>query len=520
MRAQLISNAALRRQEELTVKLFPSVAETIDFDGVPVDVAMHLLELHWNRQHLSYLLTYRPAIMDSLMTNGPYINKLLLNAIYMQSSLYSDRAPLSLGREERTSKGLVYYKRFKELLPQYIDTPTIPTVVALLTCGACLVPYGQQSAGWALSGMAYQMVIDLGCHLESSPPDGSHQTLTPTLIEQEMKKRIYWGAYVSDKFQSLFLGRPPAMHEAAGNVTCNYLDSFEEMEAWTPYYDPAFPIFGTTVPVYHGRPSHAISTFKALLQLCKIAARIIEAFYAVNSATSSDKCLLQTRQDILTQLKQWDQDLSAWLRFDPNTDATPPPHQMTLHTSYWTLVILVEQAFLNRGHFRFTLDPTVEDELRQNCIRAALIIWKLVDAYRKAFTLRRAQYGISYATYCAVLVMLQHTREENDKYHECIKFFWSTLWEYQRGCNYGLERPLRLLRSLMWRLQRTAKESDTGNGDRPVPTCPAAADDSATATSPCDATGGQEEDTWDTSWLNSITDDGTVGGDLVFGFFR
>ncbi|PKX94841.1 uncharacterized protein P174DRAFT_354138, partial [Aspergillus novofumigatus IBT 16806] len=209
------------------------------------------------------------------------------------------------------------------------------------------------------------------------------------------------------RLPSLCLGQPPAMQEAAGNVTCNYLDSFEEMEAWTLYYDPAFPIFGTTVPVYHGRPSHAISTFEALLQLCKIAAQIIDAFYALNSVTSSDKRLLQTRQDILTQLKQWDQDLSARLRFDPNTDTTPPPHQMTLHTTYWTLVILVEQAFLNRGHFRFTLDPPVEDELRQNCIRAALNIWKLVDAYRKAFTLRRAHYGISYATYCAVLVMLQ-----------------------------------------------------------------------------------------------------------------
>lgn len=144
-------------------------------------------------------------------------------------------------------------------------------------------------------------------------------------------------------------------------------------------------------------------------------------------------------------------------------------------TTYWTLVILVEQAFLSRGHFRFTLDPLVEDESRQNCIQAALQIWKLVDAYRKAFTLRRAQYGISYATYCAVLVMLQHTRQENDEYHECIQFFWSTLWEYQRGCNYGLERPLRLLRSLMWRLQRAAKESDTGDRDGTVPNWPASA---------------------------------------------
>lgn len=93
-KARLISSAVLRRQEELTLKYSPSVAETIDFDGVPMDLAIHLLELHWNRQHLSYLLTYRPATMDSLITNGPYVNKLLLNAIYMQSSLYSDRTPL------------------------------------------------------------------------------------------------------------------------------------------------------------------------------------------------------------------------------------------------------------------------------------------------------------------------------------------------------------------------------------------------------------------------------------------
>ena len=248
----------------------------------------------------------------------------------MQSSLYSDRTSLSLNSQEPNSEGLVYYKRFKQLLHHYIDTPTIPTVVGLLTCGACLVPYGQQSAGWALSGMAYQMVIDLGCHLEFSSLDETQQGLTPSMIEQEMKKRIYWGAYVSDKFQSLFLGRPPVMREETGNVTCNYLDSFEEMEAWTPYYDPVFPIFGTSVPVYHGRPSHAISTFKSLLQLCKIAARIIDAFYSVNSAASSGKNLLQTRQDILTQLKHWDQDLPPWLRFEPGIDATPPPHQMTL----------------------------------------------------------------------------------------------------------------------------------------------------------------------------------------------
>ncbi|KAJ5094309.1 hypothetical protein N7456_010170 [Penicillium angulare] len=329
LKAQLISNAALRRQEELKLIYDPSIGTNIDFDGVPMDLALHLLNLHWNRSHLSYLLTYRPAVMDSLFNNGPHINKLLLNAIYLQSSMYNDR-PLPPELHGPTNKGLVFYERFKRLLPQYLDAPVLPTVVALLTCGACLVPYGKQSAGWALSGMAYQMIIDLGCHLEFPSYDGERNS-TPTIIEQEMKKRVYWGAYVSDKFQSLFLGRPPMMNEETANVQCTYLDSFEEMEEWRPYHDPISQSIGDSTPAYYyrGTPSYAISTFQSLLRLCKIAARIVKIFYSANSTRISETILLQTRDSILVQLDQWHKTLSPWLRFDPTAESILAPHQLT-----------------------------------------------------------------------------------------------------------------------------------------------------------------------------------------------
>lgn len=320
---QLISNAAIRRQEELSLASTPSIIANIDFDGVPIDLAMHLLELHWNRQHLSYLLTYRPAIMDSLVKNGPYMNKLLLNALYLQSSMYSDWDSSFFDHQESNSKGLIFYERFKSLLPNYIDKPTIPTTVALLTCGACLVPYGYQSAGWVLSGMGYQMIVDLGCHLDS--PAASK----PAAIEQEMKKRIYWGAFVSDKFQSLFLGRPVTMHESTGNVTHDYLDSFEEMEEWTPYVDTFTQRADSSVQPYRGRPSRAISTFQSLLQLSKIATQIIQAFYSVGSLKSSEVVLLNIKSDVTGQLGHWRDNLPSWLLFDPSVDTTPPPHQIT-----------------------------------------------------------------------------------------------------------------------------------------------------------------------------------------------
>lgn len=102
---QLFAYAALQRQRESTVfmNLRQPATLQIDFDGVPKDIALHLLDLHWNRQHFAYLLTYRPAIIDSLLSNGPYANKLLLNAIYYSSCLYSDRQIFRSNSEEPES---------------------------------------------------------------------------------------------------------------------------------------------------------------------------------------------------------------------------------------------------------------------------------------------------------------------------------------------------------------------------------------------------------------------------------
>jgi hypothetical protein len=90
---QLFAFAALQRQRESVMlgQLGRGMEAKIELDGLPVELATHLLDLHWNRQHLAYLLTYRPAIFDSLTNDGPYASKLLLNAIYYSSCLYSDR---------------------------------------------------------------------------------------------------------------------------------------------------------------------------------------------------------------------------------------------------------------------------------------------------------------------------------------------------------------------------------------------------------------------------------------------
>ena len=331
VRDRLISFAALRAQEEWALHYYaPSHTANIDFDGVPMEMAMHLLDLHWNRQHLSYLLTYRPAIMDSLIRNGPHVNKLLLNAIYLQSSLYSDRISLRSDPADPQTVGKTFFDRFKALLGHYILKPTIPTIVALLTCGASLVPHGRQSEGWVICGIAYRMITDLGCHLDVRP-GGTGGTPGSKLaaIDVEMRRRVYWGAYVGDKFQSLFLGRPPSMPANAGNVPREFMDSYEEMEKWRPYADPQAQPFDNIIATYQRRPAYALSTFRALLDLCDIAGQIIDSFYSVHSAETPRDNLIMKRDEIRDKLSAWSATLPSWLQFDPGNQPPPPPHQIT-----------------------------------------------------------------------------------------------------------------------------------------------------------------------------------------------
>lgn len=328
---RLISQAAISAQKEAILYSTPSITEHIDFDGLPADMAMHLLDLHWNRLHLTYLLTYRPAIMDSLFTSGSYVNKLLLNAIYLQSSLYSNRDGLRLDPEDPQSTGMAFYNRFKALLAQYIDQPTMPTVVALLLCGACLLPYGKHSAGWVYCGMAYRMMVDLGYHLDIHSTSEQDTKFELSACDAEIRRRVYWGAYATDKFQSLYLGRPPAVQLSDSNISRGYLDSYEEMAVWKPYTDPQAPrTSDQEVYAYQGRPSYAISTFQCLLQLSIIVDQLIGAFYSAKSARTAEITLLQARHEMRSQLDYWNMSLPTHLRFDATKDPTLPPHQVSL----------------------------------------------------------------------------------------------------------------------------------------------------------------------------------------------
>ncbi|KIA75797.1 hypothetical protein HK57_00411 [Aspergillus ustus] len=448
-KARLVSNAALQRQRE--PRLYRQPASLVNFDGCEPDLARHLLDLHFNRQHYAYMISYRPAIMESLVNGGgPWCNKLLLNAIYFSGTLYSDRQCLRSDVSDSSSMSARFYQRFRQLLIDEVDKPSIPTAVALLLTSATLVSQGKSSAGWNLSGTAYRMIIDMGCHLMLGPDYESlsnldHGQLLRWDLEQEMRKRLYWGAYVTDATQALYLGRPCMFATVEARVPLRFLDTFEELEEWEPYLDPHAP---QHAPPYEPRPAHALSTFSRLARLFQISTRVT-SLYGIQTIKCTSEYLREQKLSIEAELHDWKISLPHHLNFDPDTCPAPPPHQITPHTTYHALTILLQRAFLSEGHLRRHSTDESRKESERTCIHSAVCIQKLVRAYRDAFTLRRAPFLLSYAVYSAVIVILRAERHDRGQFKATIEFFWTCLSELQRGCNFGLDKPLTVLREVV-----------------------------------------------------------------------
>lgn len=162
----------------------------LDFDGVDPDLGMHLLSLHWNRQHHSFLLTYRPAFMRDMACNGPYFSKLLLNAIYFGAAKFSPRLEVRKDPDDVRTAGWKYRERVRELLGGALDCSDVTTIQALLVMTNSLFALGdERSAAWLYSGLAFRMLIDLGMHVDlTSTRRFSDEDL-------EIRRRVFWGAF-------------------------------------------------------------------------------------------------------------------------------------------------------------------------------------------------------------------------------------------------------------------------------------------------------------------------------------
>lgn len=441
VRNQLIANAILQRQRE------HDLCYRQDVFGVPMELAKHLLDLHWNRQHHTFLLTYRPALMRDLVHNGPYCSEFLINAIFACSSKYSQRIEVRDNPVDPSSSGRRFFARCDQLLAaqSLLNSSSIATLIGLLLLGSTYNARGDTSKGWLYTGYALRMVYDLGLHLD-------YKATTANAEDIEIRRRVFWGAFICDKLQSLYLGRPMTIHLRDVHVSRNFMDTMEEKELWTPYIDPMVPTDNVSARSSTPTPIHSVSTFQQMCLLSRIMTKIINRFYVVGATAANARASLQSIDDALIS---WRDNLPAELKYEPWSDnpaisrARPAPNVMNLNALYYSLVILLHRPFISDGHLRCAVPPASS---WKRCSTAARNITSIVLGYQATYTLRGAPYLMSYAVYVACTIHVRNAAAtERVQPGENLALLSASLHSLDELSlpNVGVSKPASIIRKIM-----------------------------------------------------------------------
>ncbi|KAF2761116.1 hypothetical protein EJ05DRAFT_497675 [Pseudovirgaria hyperparasitica] len=482
----LVAEAAKQRQME-DVNF---AAGTLDFDGVDPDLGMHLLSLHWNRQHHSFLITYRPVFMRDMACQGPYFSRILLNAIYFGAAKFSPRLEVRKDPNDVRTAGWQFRERVRELLGSALDKSEITTIQALLVMTNSLFALGdERSAAWLYAGLAFRMIIDLGMHVDA-PDILSVRKLSEEDIE--VRRRVFWGAFVVDKIQSLYHGRPVTFQGQDARVPIKFLDTFEELERWKPFaYTPQIEQYG-------GCPAFSVSTFSHLCKLSVILGDILTSIYAENSSERTPDELSRLLEELNGKLVQWRNSIPKHMEFDHTkpTLSDPPPHIFSLLIMHQVLVILLHRPFVADGHL-YRNARSVPANAFAACATAATQIVHLLRAYDKAFSIRKAPYLISYACYVSATIhariVAQRGRlsEAYSSVETCLAVFeenQETNWAVKRA-NIIIQNLLKKLGSTLpqrpWKISSNANiPNSSGDTDPPPATAPLSLADSSAVEQP------------------------------------
>ncbi|KAK3627705.1 hypothetical protein LTR56_019050 [Elasticomyces elasticus] len=447
----LFAEAARQRQME-NINM---IRGKLDFDGVEPELGLHLLSLHWNRQHHSFLVTYRPAFMRDMACGGPYFSKILLNAIYYGASKFSSRLELRKDPTDVRTAGWRFRDRVRELLGRAMDRSEITTIQALLQMTSSLFALGdEQSAAWLYAGAAFRMIIDLGLHIDATLLP-SHSNLGEE--DLEIRRRVFWSAFVLDKIQSLYQGRLAALQHEDCQVPILFLDEYEELEHWLPFaYNRAAE--------YKGSPGYSVSTFTELCKLCIILNRILNRVYNGKGGHEQSAILLRDLGSLEADLNSWSGALPTHLQLPLGLDTSavdaPPPHVLSLTAMGNMVRILLHRPFVSDGHLS-SIAPEVAKSSFSTCATAATGIVQILRLYDQVFTIRRAPYLISYAAYLAatIHVRIAARRQTWSEAHSCLQTCLA-VFEQNSETNHAVRKATMVIENLMKRMSVSVKRQE------------------------------------------------------------
>ncbi|TVY87275.1 putative transcriptional regulatory protein [Lachnellula willkommii] len=310
-----LSSSTSRSKRATTVSFLPKKEVTDTF-----------VEAFFNHVHPNYLLFHPPTFQTryEFMWNQPHVLMrdtepgwiccLFMMIVFGAQALENENTFQSKQIQHH------YLDLVQSRMHQLISATTLINVQALLLLQLYQHHCTERNSAFMLLGCASRMAMALGMHREGTSI-GFHD------LEKEVRKRVWWTAYVFEQYQCAILGRPCAIEEAEVNVS---------------FPDEVILDGGESVP--SGYMEHSV-------RLVKLLSEIRRKIYAVSSGPldRGDSPKAQMAIQFLLDLDTWHNSLPQQLRIE-NLSPLPKHRRavILLHVQLHHARSLVTRPFMLR----------------------------------------------------------------------------------------------------------------------------------------------------------------------------
>ncbi|RFU30132.1 hypothetical protein B7463_g6190, partial [Scytalidium lignicola] len=178
------------------------LSHTVQLPGLSQQVFVDAYFLYYHKTYpFLHEATFRAQLADKSLRPKGTTWPILLNTVLALGAW-------SIGDENSTMDDVFYYK--VKCLSQdtsVFEVGNLALVQALLLLSNYTQKRNKPNTGWNYLGLAIRMAMSLGLHKEF--PDWKIG-----LLQREMRRRVWWGAYIFDSGASITFGRPVLLPES------------------------------------------------------------------------------------------------------------------------------------------------------------------------------------------------------------------------------------------------------------------------------------------------------------------
>lgn len=269
-----------------------------------------------------------------------------------------------------------FFKRAKVLAFSSILQARIELVQALLLMSHYLHGSLELNHCWTVIGLAIRTAQELGLYLAPA-------NFTEDIIEQEIRKRVWWGCFVIDRLVSIKVGRPPTIHDMpAIRVGLPLAVDDEFLDEASNYTQPSH------VP-------SKIEFFNHIVTQCRLLAKVLDTLYdntpsssgSMGGSSSSSSASRETRvrikvdlPELLAMSIQLDGELVVWQSLLPphlRADSDVPEWHFERQRSVLLMRFLHIRLLIHRQTLLYHILRRISDpfqlDLAHLCIRRCVM---------------------------------------------------------------------------------------------------------------------------------------------------